>query len=560
MVTYVKQYFKSFLFISAFIYSCSFSQNQENTQANNPASHNDNQVINKVNQKFEKDSYLVIDLIEGIQAEKYPYHFTNIPPDVNDDKCRTTELWLRKIPAGKFIMGSPEGELGHKADEIQHEVSITKDFYIGIFEFTQKQWELVMGAKETLKEDCKPIEYKSYETIRGKRHNGGAGWPSYGHAVDSGSFMDVIRKKTELLFDLPTEAMWEYACRAGTTTALNSGKNITSIEECPNMNELGRYFGNSKIVKGNTVRAAGPQKVGSFMPNAWGLYDMHGNVEEWCLDFYGNYSLENKEDPVGIISDKPLMMKRVTRSSSCVNAQFCRSASRNKRDASMTGMDMSMSGFSGFRIAYYPEPLVQFASVVDTRNFEKATEVEKVEWLIMACKENDPQTIEKLLKSGLTPNCSYNGQSALAIAIKEKSIEAVKMLVKYKVDLKPDDEMSPLQFAIQELRAEQDFDVLFQIVKILVENGADVNADTGFSSVFSNAINMVANLELVKYLYEHGAVITGDGRYSSRNPEVNEYVLQEFKKQDPQKIKQLQEKKKREAEERRKKDDLIWEF
>jgi formylglycine-generating enzyme required for sulfatase activity len=556
----MKQYFRSFLFISVFIYSCSFSQNQENTQANNPASHDDNQVINKVNQKFEKDSYLVIDLIEGIQAEKYPYHFTNIPPDVNDDKCRTTELWLRKIPAGKFIMGSPEGELGHKADEIQHEVSITKDFYIGIFEFTQKQWELVMGAKETLKEDCKPIEYKSYEKIRGKRHNGGAGWPSYGHAVDSDSFMDIIRKKTGLLFDLPTEAMWEYACRAGTTTALNSGKDLTNDEECPNLNELGRYFGNSKIVKGNSVRATGPQKVGSFKPNAWGLYDMHGNVEEWCLDFYGNYSLENKEDPVGIISDKPLMMKRVTRSSSCVNAQFCRSASRNKRDASMTGMDMSMSGFSGFRIAYYPKPLVQFASVVDTRNFEKATEVEKVEWLIMACKENDPQTIEKLLKSGLTPNCSYNGQSALTIAIKEKSIEAVKMLVKYKVDLKPDDEMSPLQFAIQELRAEQDFDVLFPIVKILVENGADVNADTGFSSVFSNAINMVANLELVKYLYEHGAVITGDGRYTSRNPEVNEYVLQEFKKQDPQKIKQLQEKKKREAEEKRKKDDIIWKF
>ncbi len=559
MVTYMKQYFRSFLFISVFIYSCSFSQNQENTQANNPASHDDNQVINKVNQKFEKDSYLVIDLIEGIQAEKYPYHFTNIPPDVNDDKCRTTELWLRKIPAGKFIMGSPEGELGHKADEIQHEVSITKDFYIGIFEFTQKQWELVMGAKETLKEDCKPIEYKSYEKIRGKRHNGGAGWPSYGHAVDADSFMDIIRKKTGLLFDLPTEAAWEYACRAGTTTALNSGKNLTSIEECPNMNEVGRYFGNSKIVKGNSVRAAGPQKVGSFMPNAWGLYDMHGNVQEWCLDYYGNYDLENKNDPVGVYSDRPLMMKRVTRSSSCVNAKFCRSASRGKREASRTGMDMSMCGISGFRIAYYPEPILQMSSSIPKRDYDKATDIEKVEWLIMACKENDTETIEKLLKAGQTPNCSYNGESALATAIKEKNIEAIEMLVKYKVDLRPDDEISPLQFAVQELAAEKDFNVLFPIVKLFVENGADVNATTGFSTVFSNVINMVANLELVKYLHEHGAVIK-DGNHNSRNPEINKYLKEAFEKQDPAKIKQLEEQRKKEAEEKRKRDDIIWGF
>ena len=222
----------------------------------------------------------------------------------------------------------------------------------------------------------------------------------------------------------------------------------------------------------------------------------------------------------------------------------------------MTGMDMSMSGFSGFRIAYYPEPIVQNVSASETRDFEKATEVEKVEWLIMACKENDIQTLEKLLEGGLTPNCSYNGTSALATAIKEKNIDAVKMLVKYKVDLKPDDEMSPLQFAIQELRAEQDFDVLFPIVKILVENGADVNASTGFSDVMSNAIYMVANLELVKYLHEHGAVIK-DGNHSSRNPEVNEYLLQEFKKQDPEKIKRLQEQKRKETEEKQKRDAIL---
>jgi ankyrin repeat protein len=177
----------------------------------------------------------------------------------------------------------------------------------------------------------------------------------------------------------------------------------------------------------------------------------------------------------------------------------------------------------------------------------------------MACKENDTETIEKLLKAGQTPNCSYNGESALATAIKEKNIEAIEMLVKYKVDLRPDDEISPLQFAVQELAAEKDFNVLFPIVKLFVENGADVNATTGFSTVFSNVINMVANLELVKYLHEHGAVIK-DGNHNSRNPEINKYLKEAFEKQDPAKIKQLEEQRKKEAEEKRKRDDIIWGF
>ena len=532
----------------------------------------DTQASAKVNEKLDAEAYLVVDLSKGSLAEKYPFRFTNEPPDLSNDKCRTTELWLRKIPAGKFIMGSPEGELGRNGDEIQHEVSITNDFYIGIFEFTQKQWELVMGTKETDKDDCNPVESASYEEIRGKHHNGGAGWPNYGHIVDKDSFMDIIRQKTGLLFDLPTEAAWEYACRAGTSTALNSGKDLTNAEECPNLNKLGRYFGNSKIVNGNTVKASGPKKVGSFLPNAWGLYDMHGNVEEWCLDYYGNYSQENKLNPVGIVSDRPLRMKRVMRSGACMNARFCRSASRSQMLAPHTGMDQSMSGFCGFRIAFYPTPYYQGISSNSPRSFydeitkpeshatlgysSEQRKADKVEALIMACKENDTLTMEKLLQDGLTPNCTYNNENALLTAIKEKNIEAVEMLVKYKVDLNPNSNISPLQYAIQNLRGKQDFDILFPMVKLFVENGADVNASTGFSNVMSNAIYMVANLELVKYLHEHGAIIK-DGNHSSRNPEVNEYLKQEFKKQDPQKIKRLQERKKKELEERQKRDAIL---
>ena len=583
----MKRYYRLFawLFISLF-FVCSCSRNKDikevsDTQASGKGNEipdalgkrKNNEILapkafNKEIEKLNDNTYLIVDLSGGGQAEKYPFRFTNEPPDVNDDKCRTTELWLRKIPAGRFIMGSPEGELGRNVDEAQHEVRITKDFYIGIFEFTQKQWELVMGAKETGKDDCNPVEYASYEERRGKCHNGGAGWPNYGHAVDSDSFLGIIRKKTGLLFDLPTEAAWEYACRAGTTTALNSGKDLTNIEECPNLNELGRYFGNSKIVQGNTVKASGPKKVGSFKPNAWGLYDMHGNVEEWCLDYYGAYSWINKEDPVGMVSDRPLKVKRVMRSGCCMNARFCRSASRRKMLSENTAGDISMCGSSGFRIAFYPSPYYQGISSNKPRSFYdeiiksdsampgEQKEVDKVEALIMACKENDTLTMEKLLKDGLTPNCIYNDKNALLTAIKEKNIEAVEMLVKFKVDLNPDSNISPLQYAIQHISLAKEFDILFRMVKLFVENGADVNADTGFSSAFSNAIYMIGNLELVKYLHEHGAVIK-DGNPTSRHPEINEYLKQAFKKQDPKKVELLKEQKRNKAEEKRKRDAIL---
>ena len=93
-------------------------------------------------------------------------------------------------------------------------------------------------------------------------------------------------------YTLPTEAQWEYACRAGTTTALNSGKNLSDKFECPEMDEVGWDQYNSKI---NDKYVTHP--VGQKLPNAWGLYDMHGNVEEWCLDWYGLYPTSSVTNP-----------------------------------------------------------------------------------------------------------------------------------------------------------------------------------------------------------------------------------------------------------------------
>ncbi|MBR4613145.1 MAG: SUMF1/EgtB/PvdO family nonheme iron enzyme, partial [Kiritimatiellae bacterium] len=269
--------------------------------------------------------YLVIDLSGGPKANSYPIRYSATPPDLTSDTCRTTELWLRHIPKGTFIMGSPNSEMGRGSEEKQHNVTLTQDYYIGVFECTQRQWELVMGTNPSYFSvpayyATRPVECVSYSMLRGSSTTGGNGWPTYGHAVDAGTFFGKVQDKTSMAFDLPTETQWEYACRAGTATALNSGKNLTNKDTCPNMGEVGRYKSNSR------KEPKGTSKVGSYKPNAWGLYDMHGNVDEWCLDWYADqYSDSAWQDPQG----PPMGERRVSRGGNLsFVASFCRSASR----------------------------------------------------------------------------------------------------------------------------------------------------------------------------------------------------------------------------------------
>ena len=291
----------------------------------------------KVSVTVSMFSYLVVNLETGaVRGQK-------AAPDLSDDACRTTELWLRWVPAGTFTMGSPSNELGRFDDETQHVVTLTKGYYIGVFEVTQRQWELVMGGNPSeYKGDTRPVERVSYNDIRGS--NLGAGWPSGGHAVDADSFLGKLRAKTGgLEFDLPTEAQWEYACRAGTTTALNSGKNLTSTGKCPNMSEVGRYSCNTGDGKGGYMQHT---KVGSYLPNAWGVYDMHGNVWEWCLDWHGGYSAEPASDPSGAASGSYRVIRGGWGYGS--SAQHCRSARRGLNRPS------DRSSYGGFRVVCCP--------------------------------------------------------------------------------------------------------------------------------------------------------------------------------------------------------------
>ncbi|MFA6291321.1 MAG: SUMF1/EgtB/PvdO family nonheme iron enzyme [Victivallales bacterium] len=277
-------------------------------------------------------NYMLIDLSGGMDAVSYPISYLDSLPNPIPDDYRTTTLVLRKIPSGTFNMGSPSGEIGRDIDETQHQVTLTKDFYIGVFEVTQKQWERVMGDwpsnfRNTGVRDSRPVERVRYNDIRGSSI--GADWPA-NNSVDSTSFLGKLRQKPGLSnFDLPTEAQWEYACRAGTTSALNKGTNLTSADKDANLNLLGRYWYNGG--EGSTADSGlenGTAKVGSYLPNAWGLYDMHGNVWEWCLDWYGSTYPGTVAEPTGPETGSFRVFRGGAWSENSPFAGLCRSASR----------------------------------------------------------------------------------------------------------------------------------------------------------------------------------------------------------------------------------------
>lgn len=206
---------------------------------------------------------------------------------------KTNAIVFKRIYASAFIKGSPTNELGRDTfSETQSTNVITEDFYLSVFEITQSQWKRIMGVNPSWFTNVtywatRPVEHISYTDIRGT--NAGLNYP-VDNNVDTNSFLGVLRQVTGIAFDLPTEAQWELACRAGTLTAWNNGTTVTNTRFDSNLGLLGRYYGPDFVTNftQNSSINAGTAPVGSYAPNAYGLYDMHGNAWEWCLDRYTN--------------------------------------------------------------------------------------------------------------------------------------------------------------------------------------------------------------------------------------------------------------------------------
>jgi formylglycine-generating enzyme required for sulfatase activity len=235
------------------------------------------------------------------------------------------------IPAGTFTMGSPTTEVGREDNEIQHKVTLSA-FKMSKQEITVAQFKAFVDATGYVTDaDKGTLGIKGSGILTGTKieFKAGVNWKcdvegnhrpvaEYNHPVIHVSWNDAVAFAKWMGCRLPTEAEWEYACRAGTTTPFNTGNNLTTDQA----NYDGKYPYNNNA-KG--VSRAKTMPVGSFASNAWGLYDMHGNVWEWCSDWYGGYSTGVQTDPKGPASGS----YRVFRGGDWYfRAKYCRSAYR----------------------------------------------------------------------------------------------------------------------------------------------------------------------------------------------------------------------------------------
>ena len=221
------------------------------------------------------------------------------PPKLPEPITNSIGMKFVWIPPGTFLMGSPKEEVGRDKNETQHKVTLTKGFYMGVHTVTQEEWVAVMDNNPSRFQGVKnlPVDSVSWE--------------------DCQEFIKMLRKKDKKLYRLPTEAEWEYSCRAGTTTPFHFGETIST--------DQANYYG--EAVYGDGMKGEYRKKtmpVGGFPANAWGLHDMHGN--QWCQDWYGDYPKKDVVDPTGPDNGN----FRVLRGGSwSLNPRNCRSAYRH---------------------------------------------------------------------------------------------------------------------------------------------------------------------------------------------------------------------------------------
>jgi sulfatase modifying factor 1 len=268
-------------------------------------------------QGFDLEGSSVDEQPDEAEQPTKPVH-SDLPVIELPSFTNTFDMTFKEIPAGTFMMGSPEGEPDRDSAEHQHPVTISKAFYMQTTEVTQGQWKAVMGTE--------PWKGKSFVKE-------GPNYPAVNVSWDDAvAFCKKLSEREGKTYRLPTEAEWEYACRAGTETRWSFGDDEMA---------LGYYAWYRENALDIDEKYA--HQVGLKNPNAFGLHDMHGNVFEWCHDYYGEdyYKQSSEKDPTGPTSGS----SRVLRGGSWnYDARGSRSA---RRGGNVAG---SRSGSGGFRV------------------------------------------------------------------------------------------------------------------------------------------------------------------------------------------------------------------
>lgn len=236
-----------------------------------------------------------------------PRVFAGVTP-LAESITNSAGMKLQLIPSGNFIMGSPEQEKDRKQLETQRQITISQPFYIGICEVTQAAYEAVMGTNPSQNKGANlPVDHVSWN--------------------DAVAFCEKLSvKEPGMRYRLPTEAEWEYACRAGTTTRFYWGEDL-------DLTAIGDYAFYQRNSGGKT------NEVGQKKPNPWGLHDMNGNVWEWCQDWMGPYDVQATVDPNGPARGEGKVCR-----GGCwaYEANRCRSAERNDAPADSVHVNLGI--------------------------------------------------------------------------------------------------------------------------------------------------------------------------------------------------------------------------
>ena len=303
--------------------------------------------------------YMAVDISDGARPNTWRYYpdADSVPGGVlGNEAYRRTSLLMRKILAKDvtWMMGAI-AENGRVPAETTRAVTLTNDYYMAVFETTQEQWRQVMGDwpvtesknnpgsftfTNALYRAMRPAQNISYNEIRTSgiysTYNVGNEYPNPPHAD---SFLGRLRTRTGIDFDLPCEAQWEYACRAGMGESLWNDGSVIAVDEMP-----GRHNGNGGALGDGIDYSCGPENgtaiCGSYAPSKWGLYDMHGNMGEWCVDWYqekvpmglgGRANIDPSDSSKRFDGTDPEYLWKPKRSGNYGYVYtYCRSSSRNK--------------------------------------------------------------------------------------------------------------------------------------------------------------------------------------------------------------------------------------